>query len=446
MSSHCSIIPPYLIARLLEHPDARVNTAARLTLNEDTLIRAREPVRTVLGTTVRRAAAGAQRTIFDGAGSTTLPGRKVRGESDSATGDDAVTEAFDGLGDTWTLYKRAFGRDSLDNAGLPLLATVHYGQDYDNAFWNGDRMVFGDGDGAIFERFTKSVDVIGHELTHGVTSYTANLSYEGQSGALNESMSDVFGSMVKQHTLGQSAAQADWLIGQGLFTDRVKGVALRSMSAPGTAYDDPTLGKDPQPGSMSDYVTTTDDDGGVHINSGIPNRAFYLAATEIGGNSWEGAGLIWYDVLTGTDIKPDCDFAAFAALTSAAAQQRFGDSNAVERAWQTVGVDSGSSTASHGSEHSSQSDTVRVIRSGGVAGISRECTVRPNDLPSAQSQAWNGLLNSALLRQSVSPTTIRDAYRYRFVAPQWDLDAVAGEHDLPHAMRSLIERSFNDIQ
>lgn len=282
MQAHCNIIPPYLITRLLEHSEMRVNTAARLTLDEDVMLRNREPVRTVRRTVVPPKA-GPQRTIYDAAGSTRLPGRQVRGEADRPTSDVAVTEAYDGLGDTWTLYKRAFGRDSLDDAGLPLLATVHYGQDYDNAFWNDEQMVFGDGDGTIFNRFTKSVDVIGHELTHGVTSFTANLAYEGESGALNESLSDVFGSMVKQHTLGQSAAQADWLIGAGLFTDRVRGVALRSMRAPGTAYDDRTLGKDPQPDSMSGYVDTADDNGGVHINSGIANRAFYLAATAIGG-------------------------------------------------------------------------------------------------------------------------------------------------------------------
>ena len=171
---------------------------------------------------------------------------------------------------------------------------MHYGRGYDNAFWDGTQMVFGDGDGTVFNRFTIAVDVIGHELTHGVTEHTAALVYQGQSGALNESISDVFGSLVKQQALGQDAAAADWLIGAGLFTAQVKGVALRSMKAPGTAYDDPQLGKDPQPATMADYVETTDDNGGVHLNSGIPNHAFYLAATAIGGHAWEvrRAGLV----------------------------------------------------------------------------------------------------------------------------------------------------------
>ncbi len=96
-------------------------------------------------------------------------------------------------------------------------------------------------------------------------------------------MSDVFGSLVKQYQLQQTAGEADWLIGQGLLTENVKGIALRSMKAPGTAYDDPVLGKDPQPAHMKDYVNTVSDNGGVHINSGIPNHAFYVVATELGG-------------------------------------------------------------------------------------------------------------------------------------------------------------------
>ena len=137
--------------------------------------------------------------------------------------------------------------------------------------------------------------------------------------------------MVKQQVLGQDAADADWLIGEGLFTAKVNGVALRSMKAPGTAYDDPVLGKDPQPADMDGYVTlpadSQHDNGGVHTNSGIPNRAFYLAATGIGGTSWEGAGLVWYDVLTGSKVTKDIDFAGFAALTVDAAKARFGDAS-----------------------------------------------------------------------------------------------------------------------
>jgi Zn-dependent metalloprotease len=153
-------------------------------------------------------------------------------------------------------------------------------------------------------------------------------------------LSDVFGSLVKQHQLGQDAGDADWLIGAGLLTAAVHGVALRSMKAPGTAYDDPVLGKDPQPAHMRDFVTTTDDEGGVHINSGIPNHAFYLVATALGGPAWEVAGRIWYDTLVSGDLAADADFVAFSAATVQAAAARFGstEEQAVRTAWDAVGV------------------------------------------------------------------------------------------------------------
>lgn len=225
---------------------------------------------------------------------------------------------------------------------MPLDATVHFDRNYDNAFWNGQQMVFGDGDGTLFNRFTVSLDVIGHELTHGVTEKEAGLIYQGQSGALNESVSDVFGSMVKQYKLGQAAAAADWLIGAELLVPGPGRTALRSMKAPGTAYDDPILGKDPQPARMKDYVHTVSDNGGVHINSGIPNHAFYLAAVAIGGNAWERAGKIWYETLQDSRLRQNAGFRAFAKLTKSTADKLFGagsaESKAVAAAWKDVGV------------------------------------------------------------------------------------------------------------
>jgi Zn-dependent metalloprotease len=203
-------------------------------------------------------------------------------------------------------------------------------------------MVFGDGDGQLFKRFTISLDVIGHELTHGVTEDEGPLDYQGQSGALNESISDVFGSLVKQHKLGQTAEDADWLIGAGLLADGVQGKALRSMAEPGTAYDDPVLGKDSQPANMSDYVHTVDDNGGVHTNSGIPNRAFYLVATKLGGNAWERAGRIWYDTVRDPTLSRTSSFRRFALLTQRVARRLYGNGSdedkAVGAAWDEVGV------------------------------------------------------------------------------------------------------------
>ena len=255
---------------------ATINTSAQLRAQRQALVMA-------AAVAAPPPAPGKQRTVYSSDNGSSLPGRVIRVEGAAPSGDPAVDEAYEGAGATYDFYWQVFQRNSVDDRGLHLDSTVHYQNNYDNAFWNGQQMVYGDGDGQLFKRFTFCLDVIGHELTHGVTQYTSGLSYQGQSGALNESVSDVFGSLVKQHRLGQTAAQADWLIGQGLFTPNVKGVALRSMIAPGTAYDDPVLGRDPQPANMSGFVTTASDNGGVHINSGIPNHAFFFGGCGIGG-------------------------------------------------------------------------------------------------------------------------------------------------------------------
>jgi Zn-dependent metalloprotease len=202
-------------------------------------------------------------------------------------------------------------------------------------------MVYGDGDAELFDRFTKCIDVIAHELTHGVTQYEAALIYYGEPGALNESFSDVFGALVKQRVKNQTVEEADWIIGEGLLMPTVKGIGIRSMKEPGTAYDDPVLGKDPQPGHVKDQYTGWADNGGVHINSGIPNRAFYLAAMEIGGYAWEKAGKIWYIALCDR-LRSKADFKKAADVTVQIASELYGDASkehqAVQKAWQQVGV------------------------------------------------------------------------------------------------------------
>ena len=337
-----AILPPPLLRAVAERGTREQRVRALRTLAVDAALRsarAASPLpRARPGAVGDPVPAGPDRTVSDAGGTRELPGRAVRREGGPATGDLAADEAYDGLGTTYDYWAQVHGRDSLDGAGRPLLGAVHFGRGYDNAFWDGTQMVFGDGDGELFGRFTASLDVIGHELAHGVTEVEAGLVYQGQSGALNEHVSDVFGSLVKQHHLGQSAAQADWLIGADLLRPGVAGVALRSMAVPGTAYDDPVLGKDRQPASMSAYVETSDDDGGVHLNSGIPNRAFQLTATAIGGPAWEVAGQVWYDVLRSPDLAADADFAAFAALTVQAAGPR-GVADQVQRAWRTVEVE-----------------------------------------------------------------------------------------------------------
>lgn len=341
------ILPPHVLRSIVTNGSEAQRAAALQTLATDQTMRLARATYQLLETGAHRALTTAtpatkQRTIYDTHDSETLPGDIVRAEGQGPSSDPAVNEAYDGLGDTFDFYWEVYNRNSIDDEGLHLDATVHYGQKYDNAFWNGQQMVFGDGDGDLFNRFTISIDVIGHELTHGVTGDEANLVYLGQSGALNESISDVFGSLVKQYAQNpkQSANQADWLIGAGLFTPNVQGEALRSMKAPGTAYNDPVLGKDPQPATMAGFVHTSRDNGGVHINSGIPNHAFYLVATQLGGYAWDKAGRIWYETVRDPRLKHTANFQQFARLTGANASRLFSNTErqAVVSSWQQVGI------------------------------------------------------------------------------------------------------------
>jgi Zn-dependent metalloprotease len=347
---HC-VLPPAVLESIARNGDDEQRAWAAAALNRDQSLRlARVQNAMVRGRGPRegadalavKATAKPNRTIRDADGSQNVEAPVVRREGDPPTGDEAVDEAYDGLGDTFTFFVQAYDRNSIDGEGMPLRGVVHFARQYPNAFWDGRRMVFGDGDGQIAGRMTRSLDVIGHELGHGVTEDEAGLEYFGQSGALNESMSDVFGSLVRQYKLGQTADQADWLIGADIWTPNVQGDALRSMKAPGTAYDDPVVGKDPQPGTMDDYVDTVDDNGGVHINSGIPNHAFSLTATRLGGKAWERAGRIWYRTLRHPELKVDSNFSRFARLTVEVAQRIYGrdseERKAVEAGWRDVGV------------------------------------------------------------------------------------------------------------
>jgi hypothetical protein len=350
--SRCRFVPPYLLARV-----------APGSLVVDEALRAARTVPVTQRPTVALASAW---TVHTADNTTTLPGRVVRSAGSPASGDVAVDEAATGITGALALFAEVYGRASYDGDGAPVSLTVHYGQDYDNAFWDGVQLVFGDGDGQVFGRFTRPVDVLGHELTHAVTEHTAGLVYGDQPGALNESVSDVFASCLKQRLLGQTPAEADWLIGAGIFLPGIRARALRDMAAPGTAYDDPALGRDPQVDHLDDYVSTSDDNGGVHLNSGIPNRAFQLAAVAIGGTTWEGAGRVWYDALTGGAVGPTSDFAAFAAATVAVAGAH---ADAVGAAWEEVGVTPGSSAAVGSPPVTAGARRVSVRRTGGFAGL-----------------------------------------------------------------------------
>jgi Zn-dependent metalloprotease len=292
--------------------------------------------RSVAPTTFGIVAVGEKRrTVYDARNKSTLPGKLARDEGGKPVDDLAVNQAYDGAGATYDFYREVMKRNSIDGKGLRIDSTVHYQNKFNNAFWNGQQMVYGDGDGKLFLGFTGAIDVIAHELTHGVTqnAVPGGLDYVGQSGALNESLSDVFGSMVKQWALKQSSEQADWLIGAGIMASGV-GKALRSMADPGNK--ELTWSGDDQPKTMAGYV----EDGDVHTNSGIPNHAFYAAAIALKGNSWDKAGPIWYKALS--LLTPRATFADMAKATTQAATLLYGadsaEEHAVQAAWKVVGV------------------------------------------------------------------------------------------------------------
>lgn len=345
---HC-IVPPYMLEEIILRGTKSQRETALITLKTSEQMRGLRRALSDFTTAVSRfsAVGDKERIVYDAKNGSSLPGTPVRNEGDGPTSDVAVDEAYEGSGATYDLFKEVYNRDSIDAGGMRLDSTVHYKNGYDNAFWNGEQMVYGDGDedqpieDRLFNRFTIAIDIIGHELTHGVTQFEAKLVYSFQPGALNESMSDVFGSLVKQRQLNQTADQADWIIGAGLLTENVNGIGIRSMKEPGTAYDDPVLGKDPQPGHMNDYVNTIGDNGGVHINSGIPNRAFYVTAMELGGFAWEKAGQIWYVTLR-DKLSANSKFQNCANLTYITAGELYGvgsvEQMAVEKGWAEVGL------------------------------------------------------------------------------------------------------------
>jgi Zn-dependent metalloprotease len=337
---HC-ILPPGVLHKLARTGNAQVRATALATLELDHKFRVaraetagRRGGRSLQAVTFSRIGGQPNRTVYDQQhGTSQTPGKVLRREGQRPVSDTAVNQAYDGLGATYSYYWSTYQRDSIDGQGLPLLGLVHYGTDYDNAFWdNAGHMFFGDGDGKLLTETTAGIDVIGHELTHGVTQHEANLVYSGQSGALNESISDVFGIQVKQMAVGQDVTKSDWLIGEDIVGPELK-PALRSMTKPGTANP-----HDDQPADMDGYV----DGGDVHTNSGIPNRAFAETAIALGGNSWDAAGPIWYATLTDPQLTSNASFVDFARLTVVHAQRRYGETSkevdAVRGGWDAVKV------------------------------------------------------------------------------------------------------------
>ncbi len=344
------IIPPYISERLARSADPAVRARAVVDLQTAATMRAMRVMSQAMPTLMVSAAPAKakHRLVFTAKGRDVLPGTLARSEGQGKTADRAVNEAYNFSGDTYDFYDQVLARHSLDDAGMTLTSSVHVGEADDtgafvpmnNAFWNGEQMAYGDGDGVIFRSFTGSLDVIGHELTHGVESFTSNLDYRNQSGALNEHFADVFGALIRQWRNGETALTASWLIGAEVLVPAPTRRAIRDMENPGTAFvNDPDLGTDPQPAHMKQLFKGAADRGGVHINSGIPNRAFVLFAKAMKGNAWDVAGRLWYDTmqqLTSTSQIADC-----ARLSlQIAGTPKFGAAarKALRTAWRNVGI------------------------------------------------------------------------------------------------------------
>ncbi|KAH7227160.1 metalloprotease [Fusarium redolens] len=344
------IIPPHILRSLSQSKESEENVrdrAKRDLQHVEGLMQQKLGSFESSGTAELAKKSSPKRSVYDANHTTDeadLPGKLVRKEGEDNIQDEAVNEAYENVGIVLNFYNKHFNWHSIDNKKMDVVSSVHFGEEYENAFWDPERlqMVYGDG-GEFLNNFTGCIDVIGHELTHAVTEHTSPLDYSGQSGALNEHVSDVFGIMIKQEVQNEKAHDADWLIGEDCILPGVKGVALRSMKAPGTAYNDPRFGTDPQPDNMKDYEITIDDNGGVHIYSGIPNKAFYLASVAFGGYSWEKAGKIWWETMRSGKIAPKCQFKHFADITVEIAEELFGEEAAkiVRKAWTDVGVTRG---------------------------------------------------------------------------------------------------------
>jgi Zn-dependent metalloprotease len=288
----------------------------------------------------------------------------IWGVSGSGTNtEDAGVDAHYGAAMTYDYFKNVHGRNGINgsngpgttaaaaNSGISLVSSrVHFGSNYNNAFWYNNQMTYGDGNGTSFSPLT-TLDIAGHEMTHGVVQYTANLTYANESGALNESMADVFGAMVELYARGGTVTGDTWKIGEQSYTPGTAGDALRYMDNPHLAGNGGYTSND-DPDHYSERYTGTADSGGVHINSGIANHAFYLAANggthhlsgvTVTGMGTADAARIWYLALT-SYMTSGTNFAGARTATLNAASAIFGSSSAqytkTQTAWCAVGVGS----------------------------------------------------------------------------------------------------------
>jgi hypothetical protein len=398
----CGIVPPHVLAALRLHPEPAVRASARRTLAVRGAIVGREP--TPAGLSAGRLATTHRlvRRVFNCGGTRRLPGALLRCDGQAACGDADADRAFEAARVVHAFWRDVFGRDSIDGRGMELVASVHYGKQFDNAFWDGAQMVYGDGDGIVIRGYTASLDVIAHELTHGVVHSEGGLYYEGEPGALSESIADVFGSLVKQWHARQTVDETDWLIGSELFTENVFALGLRSLRSPGHAYDDPALGgRDPQVAHARDFVEKRGDHGGVHINSGIPNLAFFRFAQALGGHAWDAAGHVWYDALR-SGLHSRCGFSTFAKATVAAARPHGARVvDALQDAWESVGVNPGARVGRRHDAYGEPYDTAEFV---GVRGhvITAAIAVLADGLPRSSDEICTEALARGLVPKGTS--------------------------------------------
>jgi Zn-dependent metalloprotease len=269
-------------------------------------------------------------TVYDCKHTQTLPGAPVNA---SRSKDQTAKRTVHETTNVAKFYKDVFNRNSIDDQGMTMMSSIHYGRLFNNAMWDGHQMVYGDGDSKLFVDFTNGDDVIGHELTHGVTQYTLQLNYQDEAGGLNESISDCFGSMFRQWEKGQDVKSADWLIGADIMGPVAKSrgfTCLRDMANPAAAH---CLA--PQPTQYSQITPGMD----PHDSSGPPNLAFCVACVALGGKSWEKIGQVWYHALTDFGPNPDMGMKDFAARTRQLAQKMAADvGSAVDAGWKKIGI------------------------------------------------------------------------------------------------------------
>jgi len=344
MACSCCIVPPDVLKRLARDPkvSAAARKAASDTARLSTAIRklrdqAGEITRVVGAVGASRSHAIATKpkvTVYDCKQTQTLPGSPVANPGWAA--DATAKRTFVETTGVAKFYKKAFDRNSIDDAAMTLMSSIHYGVKFNNAMWNGTQMLYGDGDAQLFVDFTRGNDVIGHELTHGVTQHSLQLAYAGDAGGLNESISDCFGSMFRQWEAKQDVTKADWLIGSDILGPAARSAGYTSLRNMANPADKKALA--PQPTKYSQLTPTMD----PHYTSGPPNLAFCLACQAAGGRSWETVGLVWYRALTGFAPSPNMKMKTFANRTRAVAKQLFPANPkiaaAIDSGWKQVGL------------------------------------------------------------------------------------------------------------